>query len=664
MKKIMIVLEEKSQDYPAGIFIRENIYEVLGDTVFIDICYLKDIEVEDFSNADLILVMVPKLLHEIYNRFQNDWGKEKTLLVSRTLNQRALAKILQIPAGERVLVVNRLQDTTDDLIKLLYELEVIHLDLVPYHPGDDIGSFRYMITAGVLDLQASYTGTVINVGFRQLGTQAFLDIFSRLNIRDPQLLHRLHHYIQSLPAKYNDVEKRYFQSQMMDKTLEKVMEQSDFGVLVTDVARRVLYRNQKAVTVFQTELIQNEPLTLPESPAVVDRLFDEDFRHELLKIHGEYVMVERHKLDNTTEPMGFYFECQTAKSIRSMDHKLSEKLRKSGFYAKYTFDDIVYLSPEMRHCMDVAKQLARTNYSILITGESGSGKEMFAQSIHNASERNKEPFIAVNCAAFPENLLESELFGYEGGSFTGSKREGKIGLFELANKGSIFLDEIGDMPLSLQAKLLRALQEKKIMRVGSDHLIDIDIRILSASNKNLMEEIAQKNFRADLYYRLAAFTIQIPPLRNRKEDILPLFQVFSTRKANQLTTDEKRILLSYHWPGNVRELQNAAAYFDVIGTVKVMSSSQEEAASLHGLVDIREARRKLLDLLERYSDMGLGRGRLLVLLKEEGVPLSEKRFEQLIEDLLREQLIYRGRGRQGIRLTEAGRQVVQRQNHK
>ncbi len=411
MKKILIVLEEKSQDYPAGTFIRENIYEVLSDAVSVDICYLQDMRLKDFTDADLILVMVPRLLHEIFNRFHNDWGAEKILLVSRTLDQKALDKIMKIPAGEQVLVVNRTQDTTDDLIKLLYELEVIHLNLVPYYSVKNLQEFSYAITAGVLDLHPSYAGEIINIGFRQLGTQAFLDIFSRLNIRDTLLLHRLYRYIQGLPAKYSDVEKRFFQTQMMDKTLEKVIEQSEFGVLVTDTEGRVLYRNQKAIAIFKAELKQNDFLTLHELPAIEKRLFEKGFRHELLKIQGEYVMVERHELNNGNESMGFYFECQTAKSIRSMGNKLSERLQKSGFYARYTFENIVHSSPEMQRCIDIARKLAKSDYSILITGESGSGKEMFAQSIHNASERRKGPFIAVNCAAFPENLLESELFG-------------------------------------------------------------------------------------------------------------------------------------------------------------------------------------------------------------------------------------------------------------
>lgn len=652
MKKIVILLEEKNQDYAAGVFIKDNIIEVLEDTVSIDVLFLSDIEEINFSETDLFLVMVPQLLHKIYNYIQNEQYREKVLLVSRTLSKSALAKINAIPAGERVLVVNRLRETTADLIKLLYELEVIHLDFVPYGPETDPNDFNYIVTAGIVDLFQGCGAKIVNIGFRQLGTQAVLDIFSRLNIRDDRLAQNLDRYIQRLPPKYNDVGKRYLQSQITDKILEKVIENSDFGVLVTDGEHRVLYINQKAAEIFQSDIREHEPLTLNGNQALVDQMFQEGFHHELVKIGEEYTMIERHPLMSGSSQVGFYFECHTAEGIRSLDSKLSEKLHKSGFYAKYKFKDIIYLSPEMRTCLDIAKQLAKTQYAILISGESGSGKEMFAQSIHNASDRFAGPFIAVNCAAFPESLLESELFGYEGGSFTGSKREGKAGLFELANRGSIFLDEIGDMPLTFQAKLLRVLQEKKIMRVGSSRMIDIDVRILSASNKDLREEIERKNFRADLYYRLSTFTITIPPLRARKADILPLFYSFCRRKGQPIPPEEERKLLEYEWPGNVRELQNVAAYFDVIGTVDTISAVPARGAG-PALPSAQELKHRILCLLARYPDMGLGRGRMLELLRNEGITLSEGRFEQLIRELVLEQKVFRGRGRQGIRLTEA-----------
>jgi len=201
--------------------------------------------------------------------------------------------------------------------------------------------------------------------------------------------------------------------------------------------------------------------------------------------------------------------------------------------------------------------------NVLIMGESGTGKELFAHAIHNASDRASGPFIKINCAAIPSELLESELFGYEGGAFTGAKKEGKIGKFELANGGSIFLDEIGDMPLQMQVKLLRVLQEREIERIGSSKIRPINVRIISATNKNLEEEVKVGNFREDLYYRLNVMSVNIEPLRKRKDDIRPLAKALVKKLSNQMgvyvdSISEKAMisLEKYDWPGNIRELEN------------------------------------------------------------------------------------------------------------
>ncbi|WP_281241562.1 sigma-54 interaction domain-containing protein [Sporomusa acidovorans] len=193
---------------------------------------------------------------------------------------------------------------------------------------------------------------------------------------------------------------------------------------------------------------------------------------------------------------------------------------------RYTFDSIQAKSTKMQECLQLSQRLALSNLTILIMGESGTGKELLAHAIHAASPRSIYPFVAINCASVPENLLESELFGYEAGSFTGAVKEGKPGLFEQANNGTIFLDEIGDMPLPLQVRLLRVLQERQIMRVGSQSIININIRIVAATNKDLFAEVQKGLFRQDLFYRLNVLPIIIPPLRERQEDILHLFYFF------------------------------------------------------------------------------------------------------------------------------------------
>ncbi|MDI3480876.1 MAG: hypothetical protein PWQ97_531 [Tepidanaerobacteraceae bacterium] len=226
------------------------------------------------------------------------------------------------------------------------------------------------------------------------------------------------------------------------------------------------------------------------------------------------------------------------------------------------FEDIVCQSQKMKNIINLAQKAAREDTTILITGESGTGKEIFANAIHAASPRNGKPFIKVNCAAIPENLLESELFGHEAGAFTGAGKL-KLGKFELASGGSIFLDEIGDMSPVLQAKLLRVLQGQEIERIGGTHPIKIDVRIISATNRDLVDLIRRGRFREDLYFRLNVINIHIPPLRERKEDILPLTEVYINyfnrkfyKNIKGITNKAKELLMSYHWPGNVRELMN------------------------------------------------------------------------------------------------------------
>ncbi|MTI67419.1 MAG: PAS domain-containing protein [Firmicutes bacterium] len=231
--------------------------------------------------------------------------------------------------------------------------------------------------------------------------------------------------------------------------------------------------------------------------------------------------------------------------------------------AKYSFKSIVDNSNKIKIVKNLAKKAAKTNSNILINGESGTGKELFAHAIHNASQRKLAPFIKINCAAIPHDLLESELFGYEEGAFTGAKKGGKKGKFEIANGGTILLDEIGDMPMSMQAKLLRVIQEKEIERIGGNTLKNIDVRIIASTNKNLEKSISKGEFRQDLYYRLNVMKITIPPLRDRKEDIPTLANSLRAKVANKLgiyaegiTKEAMEYLLNYNWPGNVRELEN------------------------------------------------------------------------------------------------------------
>ncbi len=296
--------------------------------------------------------------------------------------------------------------------------------------------------------------------------------------------------------------------------------------------------------------------------------------------------------------------------------------RFSGAQARFHFRDIIGESDEIARAVRIASLAASSESNVLLEGESGTGKEVFAQAIHNAGSRRDTPFVAVNCGAIPRELLGSELFGYVEGAFTGAKRGGRPGKFELASGGTIFLDEIGEMPLGKQVSLLRVLQDRTVTRIGGDKVIPVDVRVICASNRNLREEVRKGNFRRDLFYRLNVIAITLPPLRQRRQDILPLFNYFLDYVTRKLEVDLPlvdpeilRLLPKYDWPGNVRELQNAVermvniADKNYIGLEHLPEEllSPSEAASepfYPGLstVDIVDAeRRKRKDLFEEIE---------------------------------------------------------------
>ncbi|QEK13705.1 AAA family ATPase [Crassaminicella thermophila] len=260
------------------------------------------------------------------------------------------------------------------------------------------------------------------------------------------------------------------------------------------------------------------------------------------------------------------------RDLKLLSKKISNLEKELAYYkselskdrtAKYSFQDLIGNSPSMRAIKNIAIRVAKTSSNVLITGESGTGKELFAHAIHNASNRYLGPFVKINCAAIPGELLESELFGYEEGAFTGARKGGKEGKFELANGGTILLDEIGDMPLSMQAKLLRVLQEKEVERLGGNVIRKVDVRIIAATNKDLEELVRKGEFREDFFYRLNVMSMKLPPLRERKEDIETLAEELRIKISNRLgvyvegiSQDAIEYLKKYHWPGNIRELEN------------------------------------------------------------------------------------------------------------
>lgn len=336
------------------------------------------------------------------------------------------------------------------------------------------------------------------------------------------------------------------------------------GIIIIDKSGKITYINSIALNILELDgdLIGMDIKDVLKIPLNFDYVMDEniDFYNKRFTINknSSSPMYELSvtNLSNNSESKGL------AIILKKVTEK-PKRIKYKSISQLYSFKDIIGESDAIKETIKLAHIASNGQSNVLIMGETGTGKELLAQSIHNNSPRRDKPFIAVNCGALPSSLVESELFGYEEGAFTGAKKGGQPGKFELANGGTIFLDEIGEMPLSIQASLLRVIEDRKIVRIGSSKEKDIDVLIIAATNKNLFEAVKNNTFRADLFYRINLFILTIPPLRERKEDIKPLVYHFIEkynslffRNVKSITKEALEILESYDWPGNVRELEN------------------------------------------------------------------------------------------------------------
>jgi transcriptional regulator with PAS, ATPase and Fis domain len=351
------------------------------------------------------------------------------------------------------------------------------------------------------------------------------------------------------------------------ENLKVILNQSLEGIIALDRNDRIAVFNQGAAKILSippgNALGKSIARILPglnctEPPGGDDGMVPEIIRH-----NGKNLSVGCAAMSLRGESIGRVFTLQEVSRIQELETRIREKIYIRGHIAKHTFEDIIGTSRRIHEVLRTAKKYSRVDSSVLITGKTGTGKELFAQSIHNYSPRKAGPFVAVNCAALSESLLESELFGYADGAFTGATKGGKPGLFELAHRGTLFLDEISEIPPRLQGRLLRAIQEKEIMRVGHDRVIPVDARIITATNKDLTEMIGSGSFREDLYYRLDILKLELPDLSERREDIPAIAEYWIRQYSRQFKIDDievtekaKNYLMNAGWPGNIRQLRN------------------------------------------------------------------------------------------------------------
>ncbi len=366
-----------------------------------------------------------------------------------------------------------------------------------------------------------------------------------------------------------------YEQRFNNSILRNVLDHVHDAVVAVDKEGNIIFFNERAEKLFKKNKadIINKKLKniFPDLRFICDALDNNRrLKDEIVRIKDVTATANISPIAVDGQIEGVLCTFQDITQLQGLEKKVRLEMNKKGLTAKYNFTDVFTQNSLMIKTLEKAVKIGKSDSSVIIYGESGTGKELISQGIHNISKRKGAPFVAVNCAALTESLLESELFGYEEGSFTGARKGGKPGLFELAHGGTIFLDEINSISINLQTKLLRVLEEKEVMRIGSDYVIPLDVRVLAAANENLKDKIIEGSFRKDLFYRLSVLSLTIPPLRKRKDDIIPLFKNFLSffSKDNQipvLNSDLEKQLINYSWPGNVRELRNAAERYVLLG---------------------------------------------------------------------------------------------------
>ncbi|MFN1843826.1 sigma-54 interaction domain-containing protein [Clostridioides difficile] len=663
MKTIAVVTDGLSK---LECFLNKNLEMIFKDKVMIKNYYLNKITEKELIKDDIILVMIDDRVLKI-KKYVEDVSK--IITINRSIKQKDIYKLFSLPEGIDVLVVNDNKHTVLETISNLYNIGINHLNFIPYNPNEEYRNIKIAITPGEASLVPKYIEEVIDLGHRYIDSSTFIQIIAKLKLDDKEITERLIKYTDEIISLYSGINTKYKELTIKADELNSIINLSNLGMaMVSDKGNIIICNNSLSdILDIQSNIIGKNMDELENEN--IKKIFSLSKAHdEVIKFNNKYLNVNKYNIESFGKITGYYFCIQEITYIRKLEQNLSKKLREKGQVARYTFDDIKTVSMKMERTKKLGMKIAESDYTILITGESGTGKELMAQSIHNASPRHSQPFIAINCAAMPENLLESELFGYEEGAFTGALKGGKKGLFEQANNGTIFLDEIGDMPIYLQSKLLRVLQENQVMRVGGENVIDIDVRVIAATNKNLLEMIKGDRFRADLYYRINVLPINIPPLRERKEDIEVMLKYFMKRKR-AISQDVQDIINAYEWPGNIRELKNTAMYINIMSSEDVILINDLP----HNLLNITEDFSKEINILKDRTSIekvklvmeclknannlnkNIGRNGLVNSINELGYSITEGEVRGILNILKELDLIICESGRKGSELNRRGK---------
>ena len=661
MKKILII----SFGEHTGLSIKNQLHSIFNENLYIDNLNSSD----DFdNNLDYDLLIFSS--EEIKNIFQPKINKSKDYVVlKRVIRHECIDEILKIERGKEVLLVNDTEESCKEVIDQLKNQGVDHIKYYPYYPGiKEYKNLNIAITPGETHLVPREIKNIIDINSRKMDITSLIEVLNKLEFIDTYsdiVSSCFYRDMINMSKKYINISQ---ETTRLKDLLTNLLDNQKNGIIYTNDENEVLVLNEEALRLLN---IEKKDILSKNIYSVFKEL-----KEDIVNIDNKEILVVKEKIKNNNTHSGNMIILNEVNHIHQIDDELRKKKKSKENQAKYTFEDMIGNCSSVRRNIKLAKKVAKSNSTVLIQGETGTGKEVLAQAIHNESERKDYPFVAINFAAIPENLIESELFGYEDGAFTGAKKGGKIGLFKKAHKGTIFLDEIGDAPLYLQSRLLRVLQEREITPVGSTETIPIDIRIIAATNKELLEEVRLKNFREDLYYRLNVMPMYSIPLRERKEDIRLLLEhyLFKVNKCCDLeeffTNDSIDLLENYEWPGNIRELVNIVEYVSTIKEdgrrIDIADLPRyiiEKNKDLNKNIEVEKLKESLDEkefwVLEKiYKYQGIGRRTLSLMSMEEGLNIGEGKMRTIMSKLNNNGYIEINRGLKGTKILEKGINIL------
>lgn len=655
-----------------------NFYKKQLEYFFADAVEFYTYSIEDrtaYSPKNEDIFLITTISFETHNEILEYIPKDKHIInATITLEDKVIKKLKEFPIGTEAILVNSTKSMVDETIVLMYQKGITNIKFFPYYPGCTNNYEKISLVITPSESRISPKGKkILDIGHRVLDTKTLLELISFTDCEYLLKTERLINYFDEISEDNSGVDS--FLAKLEHTTLEfnLILKYSNDGILILDNENNITACNEKVNEFLgkeRSKILYKSAKNIFKS-IIFDKVKEEKVRREdlVLSQNGARLKLKIIPIIKHNIYISALVIISNSTSQDELVYKNISKILKKGHIARYNFDSIVTKNKAVLKIKEIAKKMSKSKSTILITGDSGTGKELFAHSIHNFSPRKERPFVAINCAALQDTLLESELFGYEEGAFTGAKKGGKTGLFEIANNGTLFLDEIEGMSKNLQFKLLRVIQEREIIKVGGDRMIPIDVRIIAASNEDLVKLVEDKVFRQDLYYRLNTLPITIPPLKERIEDLDILIESFKQDLDFDFifTKESKSILENYSWPGNIRELRNCIEYLGYLGETiiesrmfpqNIINYSKNNLFSLKQNTNIEKKNLlfEIVNIMILFEKKGksCGRKAISLELKKKGLIVSEAQVRKVLEEMRGAGLVISNSGRRGSHLSLMG----------